>query len=168
MSECDLTILAEQKAEAVVEKLKSFSLTLALAESCTSGLVSGLLANTSGASAVLWGSFVCYTQEAKISMLDLDNDALSADGLVSKETACSMAKSALQKSGADFAVSVTGLAGPGGDNRVPVGTIWVAAAQRGGEKIKVKKFFFTGSRQSVRIRAVIAVLEMVLEVTPTV
>jgi PncC family amidohydrolase len=157
----DLTILAEKKAEAVIEKLKKFSLTLALAESCTAGLVSGLLANTSGASSVLWGSFVCYTQEAKVLMLGLNNDTLSAHGLVSKETACSMAKGALKKSGCDLAVSVTGLAGPGGDGLVPVGTIWTATANNSGET-EVKEFFFTGSRNAVRIRAAIAVLEMVL------
>jgi len=167
MLECDdkdLTLLAEEKAKAVIEKLKKNSLTLALAESCTAGLISGLLTNTSGASAVLWGSYVCYTQEAKVLMLDLNNDALTAFGLVSKETACSMVKGALLKSGADFAAAVTGLAGPGGDDRVPVGTIWVAAAKRSGE-IEAQKFFFTGSRQTVRTQAAIAVLETVLNFT---
>jgi len=160
-AEREVSLRAEKTAELVIEKLKKLSLKLVLAESCTAGLVSGLLANTSGASSVLWGSFVCYTQEAKVSMLALDNDALNAHGLVSRETACSMAQGALQNSGADIAVSVTGLAGPDGDGRAKVGTIWTAVALRGG-KIEPKEFFFTGSRNLVRIHAVNSALEIIL------
>jgi len=157
----DLTVQAEKTAEELVEKLKSLSITLALAESCTAGLVSGFLANISGASGVLWGSFVCYTREAKISMLGLDSDELSVHGLVSRETAVSMAQGALNKSGADLAASVTGLAGPLGDGSgVPVGTVWIAAALRGGQT-KTGEFHFPGSRNTVRIRAAIALLEMI-------
>jgi len=156
-----LTEKAEKTAEAVIEKLKSLSLKLVLAESCTAGLVSGLLANISGASAFLWGSFVCYTQEAKVLMLGLDDDSLSAHGLVNRETACSMAEGALKNSGADVSASVTGLAGPGGDGRVPVGTIWIATAKRNAD-IEAKEFVFTGSRNTVRMRAAITVLEEIL------
>jgi len=165
----DLESIAEKKAKAVIEKLNDNSLTLALAESCTAGLISGLLANTSGASCVLWGSFVCYTQEAKVQMLDLDNNALLANGLVSCQTAESMAKGALGKSGADIAAAVTGLAGPSGDGRVPVGTVWIATARQGRET-EAKKFFFTSemidpeaSRNAIRTRAAIAVLESILK-----
>jgi PncC family amidohydrolase len=163
----DLSIVAEKKAREVIEKFKKLSLRLVLAESCTAGMVSSLLTNTSGASAVLWGSFVCYTQEAKTLMLGLDNKALLADGLVSRQTACSMAVGALQKSGADFAAAVTGLAGPGGENQVPIGTVWAATANRSGI-VEVREFFFAdGSgetdRNTVRIRAVTAVLELILE-----
>ena len=157
----DLTIHAEKTANELVEKLKSLSFTLVLAESCTAGLVSGFLANIPGASDVLWGSFVCYTKEAKISMLGLDLKELSAHGLVSRETAVSMAAGALDKSGADIAASVTGLAGPGGDGSgVSVGTIWTAAALRDGQ-ITANEFHFSGSRNSVRIRAVAALLDMI-------
>ncbi|MCL2805083.1 MAG: CinA family protein [Treponema sp.] len=159
MLECDLELTAQKTAEEVMEKLKSLSLTLALSESCTAGLVSGLLANTKGASGVLWGSYVCYMQEAKIKMLGLDNDELTAYGLVSRETAVSMAKSALQKSGADFSAAITGLAEPEGDGRVRGGTVWAAIAVQNGE-ISAREFHFTGSRNAVRISAAIAVLEM--------
>jgi len=167
MPECNLTAAeltakAEKKAAEVMERLKSLSFTIALAESCTAGLISGLLANTAGASSVLWGSFVCYMQEAKVSMLDLDNEKLLNFGLVSRETAYSMAKSALQKSGASVAVSVTGLAGPESDGKVPGGTIWTAIAKNNGH-IETKVFNFTGSRNTVRILAAIAVLELILE-----
>jgi len=157
----ELTSLAEKTAEGLICKLRDLSFTLALCESCTAGLVSNFLACVPGASDVLWGSFVCYTKEAKVSMLGLDYDELSAHGLVSRETALSMAAGALQKSGADIAASVTGLAGPNGDgSEVPVGTVWAAAALRNGETV-AREFHFSGSRNSVRIRAGIAVLELI-------
>jgi PncC family amidohydrolase len=151
---------AEEAAQALIYKLKG-SFTLALAESCTAGLVSSLLANAPGASSVLWGSFVCYTQEAKVSMLGLDNGKLSAYGLVSRETAADMANMALQKSGCEIAASVTGIAGPQGDGSdTPVGTVWVAAARRGGI-LKEKVFCFDGDRNEVRLKAAIAVIEII-------
>jgi len=171
MEECNLTItelsvLAEETADALVRILNDFSFTVALAESCTAGLVSNLLAGIPGASAVLWGSFVCYTREAKVSMLGLDRDALAAHGLVSGETARAMASGAMEKSGANLAAAVTGLAGPSGDgSNVPVGTVWVAASARGaasnGETTLVREFHFSGSRNAVRLRAAIAVLESI-------
>ena len=158
----ELTVKCERTAEAVIEKLKRLSLKLALAESCTAGLISALLAGTSGASEVLWGSFVCYTQEAKVKMLALDNDALTERGLVNRETACSMAEGALLKSGADISAAVTGLAGPGGDGRVPVGTIWIAVSRRG-TGTEAKEFVFTDSRNIVRMQAALTVLEEILK-----
>jgi len=164
----NLTVLAEKTAKSVIERLKSLSVKLVLAESCTAGLISGLLANTGGASQVLWGSFVCYTQEAKVQMLGCDNDALNKHGLVSFETACSMAEGALKKSnsnaaGADIAAAVTGLAGPEGDGVNPVGTVWIALASRG-KKTEAKKLSFSGSRNIVRMSAAATVLEEILKV----
>ncbi|MCL2196334.1 MAG: CinA family protein [Treponema sp.] len=151
---------AEITAKTTVEKLKARSVTLALAESCTAGMISSLLAEVPGASNVLWGSFVCYTKEAKILMLDLKSEELGAYGLVSKETACSMALGAMNKSGADIGVSVTGLAGPLGDGSgAAVGTVWIACANSA--KTEHKEHHFTGSRNAVRIRAAIAALEMI-------
>jgi len=153
---------AEEKAACLIEKLKAVSQKLVLAESCTGGLISSLLAQTPGASGVLWGSFVCYTKEAKISMLGLNESDLS-DGLVSEKTAYSMAEGALRKSGADISAAVTGLAGPDGDGSdTPVGTVWIAAALRGGE-INTKEFHFTGSRNEVRLYAACAVLDEILK-----
>jgi len=167
LTQAELVNRAEKVAESVIEKLKLFSLKLALAESCTAGFISGLLANISGASNVLWGSFVCYMQEAKVKMLDLDNEALCENGLVSRETACSMAEGALQKSGADLAASVTGLASMESDGRVPGGTIWIALAIRGNklknEGTKAMEFHFTGERNAVRVKAAIAVLESIMD-----
>jgi len=150
---------AGKKAACLIKKIKAASKKLALAESCTCGLISSLLAETPGASSVLWGSFVCYTKEAKAAMLGLKKNALSADGLVSEKTARSMVEGVFKKSGANIAAAVTGLAGPDGDGSdTPVGTVWVAAALRDGE-IKTKEFHFKGTRNEVRLRAACAVLE---------
>jgi PncC family amidohydrolase len=163
MSECSaneqLIKQAEKNAACLIEKLKTVSKKLVLAESCTGGLISSLLAETPGASGVLWGSFVCYTKEAKASMLGLNEGELSVDGLVSEKTARSMAEGALQKSGADIAAAITGLAGPDGDgSNTPVGTVWVALTLLNGET-KSKEFHFAGSRNEVRINAACTVLE---------
>jgi len=153
---------AEEKAACLINELKAVSKKLVLAESCTGGLISSLLAQAPGASSVLWGSFVCYTKEAKISMLGLKESELSDNGLVSEKTAYSMAEGALQKSGADISAAVTGLAGPDGDgSNVPVGTVWIAAAVRKGE-IKAKMYNFTGSRNEIRLKAACAVIEEIL------
>jgi PncC family amidohydrolase len=165
MQECDLLFHAETTAETLINKLKACRITVALAESCTAGMVSNLLARFSGASRVLWGSFVCYTKEAKISMLGLDSGELDAHGLVSRETARAMAEKALEKSGAQAAASVTGLAGPEGDGSdTPVGTVYIAVAARD-RGTSVKEFGFKGDRNEVRIRAAIAVLEAINALT---
>jgi len=162
----ELKTQAEKTAQTLVNELKERSLTLALSESCTAGLVSSFIAGVPGASAVLWGSFVCYTPEAKVSMLGIDKALISTRGAVSKETTSSMALGALQKSGTDIAAAVTGLAGPDGDgSNAPVGTVWIAAAQKGGS-IKVNGHRFTGSREAVRIHAAITALETILGILP--
>ena len=175
MSECDINAQlikqAEKSAADLIKKLKSQALTLALSESCTAGLVSSFLAGIPGASDVLWGAFVCYTREAKISMLGINGVELDAYRYVSRDTACLMAKGALEKSGANIAAAVTGLAGPGGDgSNVPVGTVWAACALQGalkGGEIKAREFRFTGSRSEIRIQAACAVLEMLLNMLDT-
>jgi PncC family amidohydrolase len=102
---------------------------------------------------VLWGSFVTYTPDAKARMLGVDEGILKSRGAVSRETACAMSRGALEKSGADYAVSVTGLAGPGGDGSpVPVGTVWIALARRGAEP-EPFVFTFQGERNDVRRQA---------------
>jgi PncC family amidohydrolase len=149
---------AEITAQAVVECLKHRGLTLALAESCTAGLVADLLARVSGASAVLWGSFVCYTPAAKQRMLGIDLRLLEAHGLVSRETAQAMARGALERAGVSVAAAVTGIAGPLGDGSgTPVGTVWVAITGEG--NCREKEFHFQGNRAEIRIQAAAAVLE---------
>jgi PncC family amidohydrolase len=163
MLECniekELLEQAGKNAACLMEKLKALSLTVSLAESCTAGFISHLLACLPGASSVLWGSFVCYAKEAKVSMLNIDNNTLDTYGLVSRETACAMANGALQKSGANLAAAVTGLAGPDNDgSNTPVGTVWIAAVFQNKDAV-AKEFHFSGSRNEIRIRAAAAVLE---------
>lgn len=148
-------------AERLIKLLASGSLYLAAAESCTAGLVADALARIPGASSCFWGSFVSYTPRAKIQMLGVGEDTLNRYGAVSEETARAMALGAIEKSGADVSVSVTGLAGPGGDgSNVPVGTVWIASALRESTmKNKISKsmirvhaaeFHFSGSRNIIR------------------
>ena len=161
-TETELIKQAEKTAACLTEKLKEHSLTLALAESCTAGLISSLLANIPGVSAVLWGSFVCYTKEAKVLMLGLDKNQLDTCGTVSGETAGCMEECVLQKSGVNIAASVTGLAGPGGDgSNTATGTVWIATAfQNGG--IETENLHFSGTRNEIRLRSAIALLEMLI------
>jgi PncC family amidohydrolase len=146
-----------------MRKLIADSRTLALAESCTAGLVSGFLASVPGASEALWGSFVCYSQAAKISMLGIPREKLLRYGLVSGETASLMAAGTLQKSGADITAAVTGIAGPEGDGgNAAVGTVWVATSSRNpamNGTAAAKGFHFSGSRNEVRLQAAVAVIE---------
>jgi PncC family amidohydrolase len=123
-------------------------------------MVADLLASVAGASRVFWGGFVCYTPEAKTRMLGIGRALLERYGLVSGETASAMALGALKQSGADLAVSVTGLAGPGGDGSgVPVGTVWIGAARRDG-KCEALMYRYTGSRQEIRRAAALGALEV--------
>jgi len=154
---------AEEMAQQLVTALTERRLTLALAESCTAGLVSDLMARVSGASTVLWGSFVCYTPDAKQRMLGLESGFLQRYGLVSRETAREMALHAGELAGTSFAAAVTGIAGPLGDGSdTPVGTVWTAAAWQG--NCREKEWHFRGTRSEIRMNAAAAVLEELLEV----
>jgi len=167
-SEAKATMMALR----LVEVLTQSGHTLVLAESCTAGLVSDLVARVSGASAVLWGSFVCYSPKAKELMLDLDGGLIARHGLVSREVAGEMAVRALRKAGASFSAAVTGLAGPLGDGgAMPVGTVWMSFAvwdkPVAGEESKAvlameRKICFQGSRAEVRMQAAALTLEELL------
>ncbi|MDR0387312.1 MAG: CinA family protein [Treponema sp.] len=144
----------------IIRRAETAGLKIVTAESCTAGLAADLLASVPGASRVFWGSFVCYTPDAKTRMLGIEKALLEKYGLVSRETAAAMAGSALKLSGADMAVSVTGLAGPEGDGSgVPVGTVWIGAACRGG-KPEASAYRYAGSRQEVRRAAAREALEV--------
>ncbi|MDR2468479.1 MAG: CinA family protein [Spirochaetaceae bacterium] len=141
-------------AAALITRLKTASLTLVIAESCSGGLVADAFACVPGASAVLWGSFVSYSYKAKEMMLGIKHDILESAGAVSDMTACAMVCGALGNSTADIALSVTGIAGPDGDGSDnPAGTVWIGVGRRGGEA-HAQRFFFPGSRAEVRSAAV--------------
>ena len=156
---------AAEAAQKLVERLILEKRTLALAESCTGGLVSELVTRVSGASSVLWGSFVCYSPEAKEQMLHIDGGLLARYGLVSRETAREMALGAFHASGVSLAAAVTGLAGPLGDGQgLPVGTVWIAVTNK--SKTVEKEFRFRGSRAEVRMQAAASVLGELLTLKP--
>jgi PncC family amidohydrolase len=156
-----------ETADEVVRLLRENALTLAVAESCTAGLVADSIACIPGASDVFWGSFVTYRTEAKAAMLGIEKALLERYGAVSEETARAMAEAALEKSGTSVSASVTGLAGPDGDGRgTPVGTVWVAAAAReksGRPRILARCFQYQGGRASVREAAALDVLRVIRE-----
>jgi nicotinamide-nucleotide amidase len=123
--------------EVVVRLLTERRQTVALAESCTGGFIAHRLTNISGASAVLWGGMVTYANEAKQNLLEVSADLLAAHGAVSEPVARAMAEGARRRSGADYAIAVTGIAGPtGGTPAKPVGTVFIALAGPAGTQVR--------------------------------
>jgi len=158
----DIEAKAEETARQLAARLIEQRLTLALAESCTAGLVADLLARVSGVSQALWGSFVCYSPEAKQRMLGMERDFLERYGLVSAETAREMALRAQELSGTSIVAAVTGIAGPLGDGSgVPVGTVWMAVVRQ--THCGEKELHFQGTRAEIRMQAAAAVLEELLK-----
>lgn len=148
----------------VLDACRRRGLTVATAESCTGGLVSGALTEIPGSSDVVDRGFVTYSNAAKESMLGVPAAVLERHGAVSRETAEAMAAGALAMSGADLAVATTGIAGPGGGSaEKPVGLVHFAAAARDGRHIHREKRFGDVSRSTVRALSVaeaLAMLEM--------
>ncbi len=145
--------------EEVVALLLERGWTITFAESCTGGLLSGRLVNVSGASSVLKMSLVTYAEEAKQKLLGVKAETLAVHGVVSAQTASEMAQGALQYAEADVAVSVTGIAGPGGGSaEKPVGLVYMACNVKG--KIIVERHVFSGDRKAVRESSVQAALEL--------
>ncbi|MFC7609844.1 CinA family protein [Teichococcus aestuarii] len=121
-------------AAALLAELQALGLTLATAESCTGGLVSAVLTAVPGSSATLLAGYVTYSNAAKARMLGVPEPMLATHGAVSEPVARAMAEGALRDSGADLAVSLTGIAGPGGATPgKPVGLVHIAASRRGGD-----------------------------------
>lgn len=124
-------------AEAVVRSLTEKRRTLALAESCTGGFIANRITNVPGASKVFRGGIVAYSNDAKRKFLGVPSATLARHGAVSDAAACAMAEGARKKFGADFAVAVTGIAGPGGGTKAkPVGTVFIALAGASGTVVE--------------------------------
>ena len=136
--------------------------TLCTAESCTGGMIGAALTAVSGASSVYKGGIVSYTNEVKHKLLGVDADLLETVGAVSEPVAQAMAIGARMALVADIAVSVTGLAGPGGDEfGNPVGTVFIGYADA--RIATVRHFVFEGDREAVRMQAVEEALKLILE-----
>jgi nicotinamide-nucleotide amidase len=131
----------------VIRLLKKQGLRFATAESCTGGLIAHRITNIAGSSEVFTHGFVTYANEAKIELLGVLAEDIATQGAVSETVAIQMAEGALRVSGADIAVSVTGIAGPGGgSDDKPVGTAWIAVARRGGAGKALRVFHPRGRR----------------------
>ena len=152
----------EETAERLLADLRRKRLTLATAESCTGGLLSGLLTEIAGSSEVVERGFVTYSNAAKVDLLGVPQALLNRYGAVSAETAEAMARGALGKSPADVAVSVTGIAGPGGGSaEKPVGLVYISAAVRGGAVGTAECRFGDIGRTHVRVATLRAAFALI-------
>jgi nicotinamide-nucleotide amidase len=148
------------RAEKLLADARAKGLKIATAESCTGGLVAGLLTEIAGSSDVFERGFVTYSNQAKEELLSVPHAILETYGAVSAETARAMAEGALKHSRADLAVAVTGIAGPGGGSASkPVGLVHLAAA-RGESVIHRECGFGDIGRSNVRLKSVEIALEM--------
>ena len=151
-------------ATEVLERARAQGLKITTAESCTGGLVAGALTEIAGSSDVFGYGFITYANAAKASVLKVPEAMLAEHGAVSQPVAMAMAEGALAASGADVAVAITGVAGPGGGTaEKPVGLVHFAAARRGQPTLhRVERFGALG-RSQVRQASVVVALELLRE-----
>jgi nicotinamide-nucleotide amidase len=153
----------KDRAVAVLDRYRSEGLKLATAESCTGGLIAASLTEISGSSDVVERGFVTYSNEAKSELLGIPAALIAEMGAVSAEVAEAMAEGALARSHADAAVSVTGIAGPGGGTaEKPVGLVYLGACRRDGGPRHLRRVF-TGDREAVRRAALEEALDLALD-----
>ena len=142
--------------------LRKRELKLALAESCTGGLIGDRITNVPGSSEYFLGGIVAYAYEVKVALLAVSWDTLNTKGAVSQETVLEMARGARRILNTDIAVSVTGIAGPGGGTpEKPVGTTWIGLVAKEGEWTRL--FQFSGNREQNKISSANAALQMLLD-----
>jgi nicotinamide-nucleotide amidase len=157
VSDADIAAAAAR----VLDAARAHGLKIATAESCTGGLVAGALTDIAGSSDVVERAFVTYSNEAKLEMLGVSSATLDAHGAVSRETAEAMATGAIRRSPADLAVSITGIAGPGGGSAdKPVGLVHFAVAARDGRHGHQERRFGDIGRAEVRRQSVLVALAM--------
>jgi nicotinamide-nucleotide amidase len=136
---------------------------VATAESCTGGLVAAALTAIAGSSDVVKRGFVTYSNAAKIELLGVPAETIAGHGAVSEQTAAAMARGAVARAGVDLAVSITGIAGPGGGTpQKPVGLVYIGLARKNGED-RVERRVFPGDRAEIRRAALVEALEMLHE-----
>ena len=155
-----------QRAEALLAAYRAAALRVVTAESCTGGLIAACLTEIPGSSDVVERGFVTYSNEAKQELLGVPEALLRERGAVSAEVAEAMAEGALANSPAEVAVSVTGIAGPGGATETkPVGLVYLGLCRRG-QPVRHRRFVFPGDRQAVRAASLDAALELLAAVAP--
>lgn len=147
----------------IVQLMTEHKLTLSAAESCTGGMLSAKLINVPGASAVYEAGFVTYANKAKHKLIGVKKKTLKEYGAVSKETAKEMVKGTLKATGADYAVAITGIAGPGGGTKEkPVGLVYIGCGRK--NRIVIKQYQFSGDRTQIRESSVENALHQLWEV----
>jgi nicotinamide-nucleotide amidase len=170
MSESLLPEALIEAARKVVEANRALGRKIAIAESCTGGLVAAAITEVPGSSEVLEASIVSYSNEAKHSLLKVSNDVIETFGAVSIAVAWSMAQGALDVAGADVAVAITGIAGPGGGSpKKPVGTVVFARAEKGGDPADVvadRREFGDLGRAGIRLQAALCALDLLMPPSP--
>ena len=143
-----------------VEYLIKNKLTIATAESCTGGLIAKLITDVSGSSRVFIGGIVSYSNKMKMKWLAVKEDTLLKYGAVSSETVSEMLDGIHNETGADLAIAVSGIAGPGGGTEEkPTGTVYIGISLN--DKKSVVKYVFAGSRENVRTKSANKILDMV-------
>ncbi len=159
----DLTI----RARDFVARAAAKGMTVATVESCTGGLVAGLLTEIAGSSAVVDRGFVTYSDAAKTDLVGVPAGLIRDRGAVSQEVARAMAEGGIARSGATIAIAITGIAGPGGGSDAkPVGLVHLAAARRGGATTHIERRYGDLGRHAIRLAAIadaLALLEAALE-----
>ncbi|MEM7169489.1 MAG: CinA family protein [Pseudomonadota bacterium] len=152
-----------QRATALLAAYRAKGLTIATAESCTGGLIAACLTEIAGSSDVFERGFVTYSNEAKNHCLGVPMETITEQGAVSAQVAEAMAAGALHHSLAQVALSVTGIAGPGGGStEKPVGLVYLGLCRRG-QAAKSHRYFFQGDRQAIRSAALEAGLALLEE-----
>ena len=147
-------------ARILVARCREKNLIITTAESCTGGLLSALITEIPGSSAIFERGYITYANDAKIELLDVDTSLIEKYGAVSSEVAQAMAEGVRKKTQADIAVAITGIAGPdGGSAQKPVGLVFIAVASK--EKTIFSENRFSGNRSDIRMQAVAKALEMV-------
>jgi nicotinamide-nucleotide amidase len=152
-----------QQASHLIAVCKSRGLSIAIAESCTGGLIAGAITEIAGASDIFERGFVTYANEAKVEMLGVPQEMLNGHGAVSEPVARAMAEGAVANSASTLGIAVTGIAGPGGGTpEKPVGLVHLACAQRGQPTLHLREIF-PGDRTAVRLATISAALELALK-----
>ena len=152
-----------KRAERLLAAGRTKGLRVATAESCTGGLVAALLTEIPGSSDVVERGFVTYSNEAKTELLGVPSDLIAAHGAVSAQVATAMVQGALARAPVELAVSITGIAGPGGATTgKPVGLVYFGIARKGGSS-RVERHNYQGDRASIRAAATERALELLLE-----
>ena len=148
--------------EEIILKLVENNITISTAESCTGGSLGKLITSVSGVSSIYGYGFITYANEAKEKVLGVKHETLESYGAVSPETALEMAIGAKKVSGSDIAVSVTGIAGPGGGTpEMPVGVVYIALAHKDGAEYR--KLNLSGDRDEVRTKTCDCVFALIKE-----